>query len=171
MFERIHGDLFDFRQHVFADGRILRAKGIGVRDPFHGLVDFAGAGVGIFVGTGGVEALQLGVQIAVDEGFDERSMPQAAVDGFAVLPFAESGPIDFKELCDRQICQSKLFSFLFYQSSDFLCEGAGEFDTAAWCRFFHAHLCLLGFGVTTAGGGGRRCTGNKIRTFSSFTSH
>ena len=171
MFERVHGDLFDFCQHVFADGRILRAKGIGVRDPFHSLVDLAGASVGIFVGTGGVEALQLSVQIAVDEGFDERAMPQPAVDGFTVLPFAESGPIDFKELCDRQICQSEFFAFLFHQSSDFLREGSIELDTMAWCWFFHAHFSLLYCGVATVGGGARRCTVNKIRMFSYFTSH
>ena len=81
MFERVHGDLFDFRQHVFADGRILRAKGIGVRNPFHGLVDLAGTGVRIFGGTRCVETLQFGVQIAVDEGFEEWSMPKAAIDG------------------------------------------------------------------------------------------
>ena len=90
MFERIHGDLFNFRQHIFADAWIVCAKRVSVRYPFHGLIDLAGCGGRIFGGIGIVETLQIGVQIAIDEGFDKRSMPQAAVDGFSVLPFAES---------------------------------------------------------------------------------
>lgn len=103
MLERIHGDLFDFRQHVFADVWITRAKRVGVRNPFHGLINLAGRGGRIFVGIGGIEAPQFIVQIAVDESFDDWSMSQPAVDSFAALPLTECRPIDFKVFCDRQI--------------------------------------------------------------------